>query len=161
VVIPSAQSDAVYQAQMNGLAKAMADFQNEQLNAANQYGNTYSDSLRQLGWQVDPNAQGGGRFDPTNTQGYYGQAYNNTMDDFASRGLLNSGLLAQAQNNLATDFANRKVGFDTARNAFNTDQAQKLQAYQNENNTSQTQALLEAVARIAQKYNVDTSQVGR
>lgn len=155
-VIPTATSDATYQQQMADLARAMADYEN-QLNLENsQYGNQYNESLNMLGWRGDPTT---GNFDWSDRSGFAGQAINSNKEDFASRGLFNSGLFEKANGDIMQDYAKRKTGFDTSRQDFLSGQEAKKQTYSNQKQSTETQALMEAIARIAAQYQIDPNLV--
>lgn len=154
--IPSAGSDPTYIAQMNQLAQALANKKAEDQLLRSQYGQNYNDSLNMLGWTGDPAS---GHFDQNNQQGYYGQAYNGAWNDFASRGMLNSGSFSDALAQLSADYGQRKSGLDTGRTQYLSGLDQDLGSYTDQNTSAGADALMQAIARIAASRGVDPSQV--
>lgn len=83
-----------------------------------------------------------------------GKAYQNQLNDFASRGLLQSSLYGQANNDLIRSLTDQLSGLETSKSNFMTNLAQQLSAYQNQNTASQQQAKADALARYAAQYGV-------
>lgn len=150
--IPDPKADATYKAQMADLARQLADYQASQGLASSQYQGSYGQGLHKLGYQ-------NGAFDPNDLNDSYGQAVDNNANDFASRGMLHSGLYGQSVGNINTDFNQRKTDLDTGLKNFGDTQQQAFQGYQSQNQATGQNALRDAVSRIAAQYGVNLNQV--
>lgn len=165
--IPDPMADATYQRQTGELARAMADFDAQQSLAKSQYDTQYNMGLRRLGWdQQEGNPSGfaqaklakGGGWSRT-IPGAYGQAYNSNENDFAGRGLFNSGLYAKSVSDLNDDFTDRKNTMDVAKNDWQSTQDLNRKNLENSQETTRQTALTDAIARIAAQYGVNLSDV--
>lgn len=127
------QGDTTYLSQLAQLKKAYQQYLATQNNNATQYQNQYNLGLKSLGQ------------DRTNS-------FQGLMDDYASRGLLNSGVYAKAYSDLQTDYNARQTQLDTQRQSFLADQATNLSNFKGDQTTSMTTAKQDAIARRAAKY---------
>lgn len=127
--------DTTYQDQQAQLRRAYADFQATQNLNKNNYELSYAQQLRDLGQQKE-------------------QGFTNLEDDYASRGLLKSGVYAKAFSNLQDQFNNRQSDLDTAKAQYLAGLNQSLSSFQNDQNTTLTSAKQQAIARRAAKYNL-------
>lgn len=150
--IPDPKADATYKAQMADLARQLADYQASQGLASSQYQGSYGQGLHKLGYE-------NGAFNPNDLNDSYGQAVDNNANDFASRGMLHSGLYGQSVGNINTDFNQRKTDLDTGLKNFGDTQQQAFQGYQSQNQATGQNALRDAVSRIAAQYGVNLNQV--
>lgn len=127
--------DSTYQNQLAALKKALADYSAQQGQAKTQYLTGYAGDLDSL---------------KTNRT----QGLQNLEDDYASRGLLQSGLYANSLSNLNTDFDKRQAALDQARAAFLAQQSNDFTNFQSEQQLTQQQALQAAAARRAAQYGL-------
>lgn len=127
--------DTTYQDQLAQLRAAYAEFVNGQNLERNNYGISYAQQLRDL--------------DKSRTEGF-----TNLQDDFAGRGLLKSGLYAKAYSDLQDKFNDRSSDLNTARAQYEAGLNQQLAGFKNQQQTTQTSAKQEAIARRAAKYNL-------
>lgn len=155
IAIPDPAADATYQAQKSSLMKALADYQNNQTLASNQYDTNYNDSLHKLGWEGDA-AKGG--FGTANA-GAYAQSLGDNTSDYASRGLGHSSAMADSLGMVNKQFGDQKAGLDRAHGDFGNTQDAALTQYQNQNSATDHTDLLDAISRIAAQKGVDLSQV--
>jgi hypothetical protein len=125
--------DSTYQSQLAALKKALADYQAQQGQAKTQYLTSYAGDRRTLG--------------ENRTQGL-----DDLGNDFASRGMLQSGLYADSLSDLNSDFDKRQAALDQARAAFLAQQGSDFTNYQSEQQIAQQKALQEAAARRAAQY---------
>jgi hypothetical protein len=138
-VVPDANKylgqDTTYQSQIAQLRKAYTDYVAGQNNEKTNYGNTYALNKRGL------------TTDKTN-------AFTGLQDDYASRGLLQSGVYGKAYSDLQGEYSQRQAAMDTERTSFLNDLATNLKTFQGDQTTTTTSARQEALARRAAKYNL-------
>jgi hypothetical protein len=106
------------------------------------YNENYGKSLRDLGY--DPTS---GAFDRGNLMSSgqrattSGRAYNAMGDDFAARGMLQSGAYQAHQGVLGTQLEDQRQAIDTGKAQFGQDQQAKLAAQNAQNEQSRLAAL--------------------
>lgn len=125
--------DSTYQSQLAALKKALADYQAQQGQSKTQYLTSYAGDRKTLG--------------DNRTQGL-----DDLGNDFASRGLLQSGLYADSLSDLNADFDKRQAALDQARAAFLAQQGSDFTNFSSEQQIAQQRALQEAAARRAAQY---------
>lgn len=152
VDVPDPEADPTYKSQHADYQQALADYTGDQNLAASQFDTGHNDGLRKLGW----GAHGWNSGDATQA---YGNAFQNNQEDFASRGAYNSGVYGKSVDQINNNFNDQKTDLDTSQTDFHNTQHRALNNYRNTNNQQDHEALLAAIGRIAQKYNVDPSQV--
>lgn len=92
---------------MSEQGSANSDYNNLIAQLANQNKNYISDmetGLRNMGLDFTGNDYAGGKWDPTDQLGAYGQAFRNMQNDYSGRGLLDSSFYGQAQQDLGDNF---------------------------------------------------------
>lgn len=154
ITIPDAMADPTYQQQQTELARQMADFKAQQDLADAQYTGSYNQTTRKLG-------RNGDKWDPTLQNGQYGETVAANTNDFAGRGLYNSGEFAKSASNVDADFNSRLGEIDRARTDFRDTAALSNRNMQSQQETVRQQALASAVAGIAARYGVNLDEVGR
>ena len=127
--------DSTYQSQLSALKKALADYMAQQGQSKTQYLTGYTSDRDTLG--------------KNRTQGL-----SDLENDYASRGLLQSGLYADSMSDLNTDFDKRQAALDQARAAFLAQQTSDLTNFKSEQQLTQQKALQEAAARRAAQYTL-------
>jgi hypothetical protein len=138
-----------YMARERALQAAMDLFTQSQNTDTTRYNENYTKSLGDLG------------YDPTNSSWDLGQlmaegrkattagkAYNNLRNDFAARGMLQSGAYQASRGILEGQLKDQLAAIETAKTNFSTDQAAKLAAQQQANEQARAQALADAKAAI-------------
>jgi hypothetical protein len=115
------------------MRKAYADFLASQTNDKTQYQNQYGLNVKSLG--------------EDRTKGF-----DDLLNDYAGRGLLNSGVYGKAYADLQTDYDARQTQLDTQRQAYLQDLATNLGNFKGDQATATTSAKQEALARRAAKY---------
>lgn len=150
------KGDASYQAQVAALAKALSDYSADDTAQRTKYNTDYREGLRQLGWTPDDpkTAVNEGAWNWTDELTASGRANQNQLNDFASRGMLQSSAYAQAQNDLQRSFNDQLGTVDRARNDFLSQRDRDLAAYKNENTGAGQTARAEALARRAAQYGL-------
>jgi hypothetical protein len=107
ITIPDPLQSEPYKRAKAEMMRARGDFDSQQNLAKAQYGATFDDTQRQMGWRVKV-GEGGPGFDP-NAQGTaYGDSYSANQNDFAGRGMFNSGQYLQALSNMNGSFNDRR-----------------------------------------------------
>ena len=125
--------DSTYQSQLSALKKALADYMAQQGQAKTQYLTSYGTDKKTL--------------DQNRTQGL-----DDLGNDFASRGLLQSGLYADSMSDLNGDFDKRAAALEQAKTAFLANQTNDYTNFTSEQQLAQQKALQEAAARRAAQY---------
>lgn len=136
--------DSAYQAQIAALARALQDFQADDTAKRTQYNTDFGTTLKNLGYNEGTKAWATG---DTNTAA--GRSYQNQLNDFAGRGLLQSSLYGTAVDNLMRSLNDQLSGINTAKTNFLSDQDRALSQYKNQNTLDSQQARAEALARRA------------
>jgi len=154
ITIPDAMADPTYQQQQTELARQLADFKAQQDLADAQYTGSYNQTTRKLG-------RNGDKWDPTLQNGQYGETVNANTNDFAGRGLYNSGEFAKSSSNVDADFNSRLGELDRAHTDFRDTAALSARNMASSQEVVRQQALASAVAGIAAKYGINLDQVGR
>jgi hypothetical protein len=81
-------------------------------------------------------------------------AFEDLENDYASRGLLQSGVYGSAYSDLENDYKRRQTDLDTARTNFLANLGTGLKNFQSEQGLTAEKARQEAIARRAAKYNL-------
>lgn len=136
--------DSTYQAALAALKKTLSGYQNQYNTSKTNYDTDYNSSLKNLGWLQDKSTW---NTDDTNTA--YGRSYENQMNDFAARDMLQSSFYGEALNNLLRQFNDQKGDLSTARGRYMTDLSNTLTQQQSENDLAKQQARAESIARKA------------
>lgn len=148
--------DQSYIRQMAALKAALDNFIADQGAQTTRYNTDFNDGIRQLGWSGRPAAEGsnpwdsaGGSWNETDLNTASGRAFTNQLNDFASRGLLQSSLFGTARNDLSRSLNDQLSSVVTGRRNFLDDLARQRTSYTQENENSGRSAREEALARMA------------
>ena len=144
--------DKAYTVQLAALKAALGNFEADSNNRRSRYGTDFDESMVNLGWQakdnpdtVDVDEAESWNWNDTNYAA--GRARQNTENDFASRGMMQSSLFGEATNNLERSLNDQRGGMVKAKTGFEQDLDGQLAGYKAENTLSGSQARLEALAR--------------
>lgn len=127
------------------------------------YDTDYTSTLKNLGWDWQGDDAGdlsnvaGGKWDPTNMLGVYGQGLNNMNNDFGSRGLMDSSFFGDAITNFNTDMNNQFNSANKARTSYMDEYGDKTGqglAARNEYQNALARAKAESLARRDAKYGI-------
>ena len=142
-----------YMARERALAAAMELFGQSQATERARYGKSYDESLQELG------------YDPTNARFDLGElmssgqrattsgkAYNALRNDFAARGMLQSGAYQAQRGVLDAQLQQQRKAIDEAKVNFEVDQQAKLAAQNAANEQARQVALQEAKQAILDRY---------
>lgn len=166
-------SDAMFQAQKNALQTALDAYLSDSAAQRQTYETNYGDSLRKLGFTGDRGTLDKAKWDPNDqrfevndapVQGFgwnetdnltaSGRGFENALNDFASRGMLQSSAYGRARNdlmrNLNEQLASTAGARQTAMSEFDRNEAAK----KTEKQTSEAQAAQETLARIKAAYGI-------
>lgn len=144
------------------LRNALELFRSEQEANKNRYGIDYEQAVRNLGWIPDSTNVDGltasGRWDEGDlltSQGREtasGRAFSNQLNDFASRGLLQSGLFAAQRNALQNELTDRLKSTEQSRARFMEDLTTKERNFMAEQERARLEALNNARQGLMNQY---------
>lgn len=148
--------DQSYIRQMAALQAALQNFEADQGAQTSRYNTDFNQGLKQLGYRGRPDASGmdafqtdGGTWDEQDQNTASGRAFNSQLNDFASRGVLQSSLFGKARNDLQRSLNDQLNSVVTGRTNFLDDLTRQKTAYRQENENSGRSAREEALARMA------------
>lgn len=145
--------DSSYQTQIAALKGALDRYTADSTLQRTNYTTDYGKSLRDLGYTEGLNGQPGQwNWDDVLTAS--GRAYQNQLNDFASRGMLQSQGYADANEGLQRQLGQQYDQMLTNKTNFMTDLDRQLANYQAENTSSQQAARAESIARRAAQYGL-------
>lgn len=136
--------DSSYNAMLKSLENRLKGFETENTAQRERAIQDYNQALSRLGWNQD--AKDWNRDDRTTA---FGQAYQNLMNDFASRGLLQSSLYDQNRTDLQSMFGRQRDEMGQSHNTVLEDLARALANQRTEIQQARDQARMEALARRA------------
>lgn len=148
--------DQSYIRQMAALKAALDNFIADQGAQTTRYNTDFNEGIKQLGWMGRPQAEGdsgwdseGGTWNETDQNTASGRAFTNQLNDFASRGILQSSLFGTARNDLQRSLNDQLGSVVTGRRNFLDDLTRQRTSYTQENENSGRSAREEALARMA------------
>lgn len=145
--------DSAYQTQLAALKGALERYISDSgLQKAN-YQTDYRTSLRDLGYSENP-AGAGGNWNWEDMTTASGKAYQNQLNDFASRGMLQSQGYADSANDLQKMLNQQYGQLSTNKNNFMSDLERQIANYTAENTSGSQAARGEAIARRAAQYGL-------
>jgi hypothetical protein len=124
------QTDSTYMSQVAALVKALSDYQAQKGDTETRYNADYTNRTNDLGIE----------------RGFSLDANNN---DYASRGLYNSGLQAQSTGNLMDSFSRRQSDMATAKSNYLAGLQRDFTNFQSEQDLTKQKAQQDAIARAA------------
>jgi hypothetical protein len=124
------KTDSTYMSQVAALVKALSDYQAQKSDTETRYNADYTNRTNDLGIE----------------RGFSLDANNN---DYASRGLYNSGLQAQATGNLMDSFSRRQADMATAKSNYLAGLQRDFTNFQSEQDLTRQKAQQDAIARAA------------
>jgi len=127
--------DSTFQGQNNALSKAWADYQNNAKLQTDQYTGQYNTNKDQLGKQKT-------------------QDFGALQDDYASRGLMTSGLWAKANTDFENDYSTKFGNLDTAKADFLSNLLAAQQGFQSDQQVQTDKARQDAINRRAAQYGL-------
>lgn len=136
------------------LANALGLFKSQQAADRQRYDVNYEQALRNLGWMPEATDINGmaskGKWDmgellsQQGKQTASGKAFSGNLNDFAARGLSQSGMFAVAQNAIQNQLNEQLRGAETARANYGQDLESKQSQFFQEQQNQRQQALMDA-----------------
>lgn len=139
-------------ARERAIQSAMDLFGAEQATQAARYNENYNKSLTQLGYDPTNGFDRGALMSSGQRATASGKAYNALSNDFAARGMLQSGAYQAQQGVLGTQLEDQRLAIDKGKVQFGEDQQAKLRAQQAQNEQARIQALADAKSAILERY---------
>lgn len=127
--------DSTYKTQNDQLSKAWADYQNNMNLQSNQYNTDYTGNVKKLGEAQQ-------------------QGQTSLTDDYASRGLLQSGVYSKAYSDLQNDYTGRQKALDTGKADFGAQLAAAAQNFKSQQGVTGDKAKQDAINRRAAQYGL-------
>lgn len=143
--------DATYQATLAALAKQLQNFTTDIDTQLSNRKIDYDNALGQLGWigGVD-GAAPSWNFNDQNTAS--GRSYQQMLNDYAARGMIQSQAFGDAQNDLTRSLNKQYEGMNTANQQFIDDMGRQRTKASDENTAATQAARAEAIMRRAAQY---------
>lgn len=145
--------DSAYQTQLAALKGALERYVSDSDLQRSNYQTDYGRSLRDLGYTEGQNG-GAGTWNWDDMTTASGKSYQNQLNDFAARGMLQSQGYADANNDLQRMLQQQYGQMSTNKNNFMTDLERQLANYKAENTSSSQSARAESIARRAAQYGL-------
>lgn len=140
---------AEYLARERALASALDFFNSDQALQSTRFGETYNKNLGDLGWRSDVNDWDYGQLLSSGQKATEsGRAFQSLSNDFAARGMLQSGAYQGARSILQNQLNEKRAAVEKGKVSFGEDQEAKRKAFLTEQETARTQALADARAAI-------------
>lgn len=154
VVTPPSEEDYLagdsgYTTQLSALQSALQRYVADSDFQRKNYETDYGKSLRDLGYDEGKKA-----WNWTDQLTASGRGYQNQLNDFGARGMLQSSGYADAFNELQRMLGQQYDSLSGAKTNYMTDLDNQLANYKGENTSSQQAARAEALARRAAQYGV-------
>jgi hypothetical protein len=145
--------DSGFQTQTSALTAALQRYLADADLQRSNYETDYGKSLRDLGWD-DADGAGGkpGQWNWNDQLTASGRGYQNQLNDFGARNMLQSSGYADAFNELQRMLGQQQDSLATGRTTFMTDLDSQIANYKGENTSNQQSARAEALARRAAQY---------
>ncbi len=141
--------DSGFQTQSSALASALQRYLADSDFQRKNYETDYGKSLRDLGYD-----EGNKTWNWTDQLTASGRGYQNQLNDFGARGMLQSSGYADAFNELQRMLNQQYDSLSSAKTTYMTDLDNQIANYKGENTASQQAARAEALARRAAQYGV-------
>jgi len=140
---------AEYMARERALQSALDLFGAGQGTEAARFGETYNKNLGDLGWQQDANNWDYGQLLSSGQKATEsGRAFQGLSNDFAARGMLQSGAYQGARSILQNQLNDKRAAIEKSKATFGEDQNAKRTQFLAEQEQARTQALADARAAI-------------
>ena len=141
--------DSGYQTQLSALQGALQRYLSDSDFQKTNYNTDYDTSLRDLGYD-----EGNKAWNWNDKLTTSGRGYNNQLDDFASRGMLQSQGYADAYQELQRMLGQQYDSLSGAKTNFLTDMDNQTANFKGENTANQQAARAEALQRRASQYGL-------
>lgn len=142
--------EAGYLAQVSALDRALQEFQNQDTAERSRYDVDFSGGLRDLGYRdenIDDDISG--QWDWNDVLTASGRGYQQNLNDFASRGMLESQGYFDSLKNLERSLEDQRGAMNTSRQNFRRERDEGLTNYQNQDKASRDAARIAAIERLS------------
>ena len=146
------KGDATYQATISALAKQLANFNTDIDTQLSNRKVDYDKALQQLGYIMPAKGATEGTWNFEDQMTAAGRAYQAMLNDFASRGMIQSSGYGEAQNDLTRTLNEQFKGLETSNKQFIDDMGRQKTKAADENTAAQQAARAEAILRRAAQY---------
>ena len=146
------KGDATYQATISALAKQLANFNTDIDTQLSNRKVDYDKALQQLGYIMPAKGATEGTWNFEDQMSAAGRAYQAMLNDFASRGMIQSSGYGEAQNDLTRTLNEQFKGLETSNKQFIDDMGRQKTKAADENTAAQQAARAEAILRRAAQY---------
>ena len=146
------KGDATYQATISALAKQLANFNTDIDTQLSNRKVDYDKALQQLGYIMPAKGATEGTWNFEDQMTAAGRAYQAMLNDFASRGMIQSSGYGEAQNDLTRTLNEQFKGLETSNKQFIDDTGRQKTKAADENTAAQQAARAEAILRRAAQY---------
>ena len=146
------KGDATYQATISALAKQLTNFNTDIDTQLSNRKVDYDKALQQLGYIMPAKGATEGTWNFEDQMTAAGRAYQAMLNDFASRGMIQSSGYGEAQNDLTRTLNEQFKGLETSNKQFIDDTGRQKTKAADENTAAQQAARAEAILRRAAQY---------
>ena len=146
------KGDATYQATISALAKQLANFNTDIDTQLSNRKVDYDKALQQLGYIMPAKGATEGTWNFEDQMTAAGRAYQAMLNDFASRGMIQSSGYGEAQNDLTRTLNEQFKGLETSNKQFIDDTGRQKTRAADESTAAQQAARAEAILRRAAQY---------
>ena len=146
------KGDATYQATISALAKQLANFNTDIDTQLSNRKVDYDKALQQLGYIMPAKGATEGTWNFEDQMTAAGRAYQAMLNDFASRGMIQSSGYGEAQNDLTRTLNEQFKGLETSNKQFIDDMGRQKTKAADENTAAQQAARAEAILRRSAQY---------
>jgi len=148
-------TDSILTAALAALDRALKDYNTQYEADIQTYDRDYNQALGNLGWRdLDPGDAVNMGWDWNDILTSSGRAYQNQLNDFANRGMLQSQAYADALQTLNRSLNDQRTAMDTARSDFLADMNRKKTEFMNQDTLARQQARAESTNRRAAQYGI-------
>lgn len=145
------KGDATYQATLSALAKQLSNYTTDIDSQLSSRKLDYENALQQLGF-IAPAEGGTPSWNFTDAMTASGRSYQQMLNDFASRGMIQSQVFGDAQNDLTRTLNKQYEGMNTSNQQFLDDMERQKTKAADENKAAEQAARAEAILRRATQY---------
>lgn len=142
--------EAGYLAQVSALDRALQEFQSQDTAERGRYDVDFKGGLRDLGYR-DENIDDdiAGQWDWNDVLTASGRGYQNNLNDFASRGMLESQGYFDSLKNLERSLEDQRGAMNTSRQNFRRERDEGMTNYRNQDKASRDAARIAAIERLS------------
>lgn len=143
--------EAQYLASISALDEALSKFQNQDKAERGRYDVDYKQGLDDLGWRDMDKQTAGDQmgWDWNDVLSASGRAYQNNVNDFASRDNIQSSAYGESIDQLSRSLDRQRGSMDTGRQNFMAERDEGFANYKGQDTAARNAAKADAIARLA------------